>query len=575
MLSNEAWQPVPGALGAEIYPYIRTPDLLSSNSCLLRTAEQIILIDAGALDDQSAEMDRLIDACLRDGQRPVILYLTHCHIDQSLGAHRRDLARETRPIRIAVQEEGVKILAEGNRHKTIAELYGTFFPPFRPDIPLLTVRDREHCLPRRFYLSSDAALTVETEKIATGLEAPLYRQVIPIGGGDHLEVFPAPGHSPDGICIRIGQILFIGDLLVAASPMVAGISGWNRDDYLRTLHQVAWLLENHDIRLCCPGHGGFLVASSVRNLLKELAVQAGRLGDVAVMNEGRLLMTTEFALELIDEAEEVFSAIAGRLFYVAYHLDELEESAAADRCRTAMDMDRIDACLAEFRRHCETLKKGGECPVEFVHTALRIVQKIKKLFNPRPLEAIMAKSLVNRATRLLIDFIGIAHGVRNPEEFIPVDLNAMLAKIILTWQMSPHSDASIIDTAHDPDRYLMALTARIGHEPIAEKATLQFTPCPDLPMVYISAARFSDTLTHFLEWLTLGEASGIRLMTGMGPEQPFIRIVSNRKGAAASVDRERRFGAFTRRFGLCGLLLRVESDGFKILPVSGCPDRGI
>ncbi len=57
------------------------------------------------------------------------------------------------------------------------------------------------------------------------------------------------------------------------------------------------------------------------------------------MNEHRLFQATEFALELIDEAEEIFTSIAGRLLFVAYHLEELGEEEAARRCRAAMDMD--------------------------------------------------------------------------------------------------------------------------------------------------------------------------------------------------------------------------------------------
>ena len=60
LLINQIWQPLPGTRRSEIYPYLRKPDLLSSNSCLIRTPEQIILIDAGALAAQTADLGRII-----------------------------------------------------------------------------------------------------------------------------------------------------------------------------------------------------------------------------------------------------------------------------------------------------------------------------------------------------------------------------------------------------------------------------------------------------------------------------------------------------------------------------------
>jgi hypothetical protein len=74
VLINQVWQPLPGTRQAEIYPYLRKPDLLSSNSCLICTPEQIIMIDAGALAAQTADLGRMLKECLRERSRPVIIY---------------------------------------------------------------------------------------------------------------------------------------------------------------------------------------------------------------------------------------------------------------------------------------------------------------------------------------------------------------------------------------------------------------------------------------------------------------------------------------------------------------------
>ena len=138
MLINQVWQPLGGTRQAFIYPYLRKPDLLSSNSCLICTPEQIVLIDAGALVSQTHDLARVIRDCEREKNRPVVIYLTHCHIDHTLQLASHRQIWTTASVWIAAQEEGADYLLEGDRFKTIAELYGVPFPSLHPDILLFT-----------------------------------------------------------------------------------------------------------------------------------------------------------------------------------------------------------------------------------------------------------------------------------------------------------------------------------------------------------------------------------------------------------------------------------------------------
>jgi hypothetical protein len=435
----------------------------------------------------------------------------------------------------------------------------------QPDIRLLTAQDRKRGSFRRINLSPDVLLMLQTEVVQTDLGRPLFRQTISTNGSDALEIYPAPGHSPDSVCIRVGEVLFIGDLLAAANPMVAGISGWHRDDLIDTLKQVLWLLDNMPIRFCYPGHGGIIPADKARDILQRLRLKTSRLGDVTEMNEARLFQITDFALELIDEAEEVFSSIAGRLLYVAYQLEQLEEEAAADRCRKAMPMEQIDACLLEFRNLCRSLDAGKIRRVEFAHGALHIVEKIKTLFDPRPLSAILSQSLINRGTSLLLDFIGIANGCRNLEEFIPTDVNALIDDVVQAWQSNPHLDTSIIDYSDDYEKYLAALVLRIGHEPVANRPALCFAPLDKIPFVRIAAARFFDTLLNFLEWIKQADPSSINIATGIDRTGPFITVMPRgRDGSSPTFHEGKKINSFNRRFRMCGLILKIEQDSFRL-----------
>ena len=523
------------------------------------------MIDAGALAAQTADLGRMLKECLRERSRPVIIYLTHCHIDHCLqvAGHRQTVTEA--PVWIAIQEEGANYLIEGDRQKTIAELYGTTFPAMQPDIRLLTRQDRKRGTSRKINIAPGVLLTMRTDTVPADHEQRFIRQTISMGGGDELEIYQAPGHSPDGICLRAGEILFIGDLLAAANPMVAGISGWHRENLIDTQQQVQWLLKNLPIRFCYPGHGGILPVDKARDILRRLQHKTSRLGDVTEMNEERLFQITDYALEVIDEAEEVFSSIAGRLLYVAYQLEQLEEEDAACRCRQAMNMEQIDAGLMEFRKLCRLLDAGKIRRVEFAHAALGVVEKIKSLFDTRPLGAILPQSLINRGTSLLLDFIGIAHGYRNLEEFIPVDVNELIDQAVRTWRATPHLDASVMEDAEDYEKYLAALVLRIGHEPAVDRPALSFTPLKNIPFVHITAGRFSDTLLTFLDWIKQTGPPSIDMATSMDCSSPFVAIQPGGWDDFSPTPHEaKRVRAFQRRFRLCGLILSVEKNGFRL-----------
>jgi len=563
---NKVWQSLSGTCGADIYPYLRKPDLLSSNSCVIRTSQQIILIDAGALPEQICDLCEILKECIREKARPILIYLTHCHIDHSLSVGKFRQMLQNDYIWIGIQEEGAGFLRAGDSKITIAELYGISCPSLQPDILFLTTQDKIERIPRRIDLLPDISLTLQTKIIPTESGQSLFCQKVSVGGDDYMEFYKMPGHSPDSICIRIGKVLFIGDLLAAASPMVAGISGWNKDDLIQTLQQVLWLLKNESINWCYPGHGGIIPADKTCDILQKMYQKTSHQHDLVEMNEDRLFQITDFALELIDEAEEVFSSIAGRLLYVAYQLEELEEAEAADRCRNVMQMDQIDACLSDFRNLCFALDAGKIRRVEFAHSVLHIVQKMKSLFDSRPLSAMLPQLLINRGIGLLLDFIGIANGYRNREEFIPTDLNALLEDIVHQWQSNPLLDASIIDFADDYDKYLATLISRIGYGPVSDKPTLLLERQNHLPLIHIAAARLTDTLLNFLECLRQTDPQSIIIATGVDDKNAFLTILpqSHDVPLLKTVD-VKKIKSYQRRFRICGLALNQENKGFRLI----------
>jgi len=554
-MENRTWQPIPGAPGAFAHPFVRPPDVLSANSYLIELPGGRLLIDPGALPAQTAELRRIFHARAGSRATPLLVCVTHCHLDHC----REAAAWLDGSTWFAAQEHGARALAAGDRRSTAADLYGVAAPRAHTHVPLLTAADMHARQPRRVRLADGLEARLATEARGDAL-----RQTLAWGAGPALEILPCAGHSPDSVCFRLGEWLFIGDLLSAGRPLVAGLPGWDPRQLARSRADIIRLLEEGAVRWCCPGHGNPLPAEKTLDLLRRQRDQADAAGDVEEMNAQRLFRTVAGALELIDEAEEAFAAVAGRLLYVADRLDLLDEPEMARRCRSALDMDATDALLQAFRDLCRTYAAGDVPQVAFALAAVPLVEKLRARLAPEALRAFLPAALVNRAQRLLLDFMGLAQGTRNLEEFVPTDVGALLAEIEAAWQASPHLDDAIMDRTDDPEGFAAELARRIGHPPPARRMPVRFAAA-SAPLAPVAAARFGDVLIQFLEWLALGGARSATVASGADGSRPVVEIA----GAGWTPDDSPRTTAklrsFARRFALAGFEWTVEPRCFRLV----------
>jgi glyoxylase-like metal-dependent hydrolase (beta-lactamase superfamily II) len=562
-LLNRQWQSVDGTRQVRIYPYIRRPDILSSNTYILDTPEQIALIDPGALAEQSDELLAIIRVLLREHPRPLVIYLTHCHIDHALHTGLYHEFRKDTPVWIAVHHDGADTLASGDPKRTISDLYCIMFPAVTPDILLLPPQVRKTIHRRSILLPNQVSIPIETEELRTTTLVPFYRKTLPLGGEDVLEWYPTPGHSPESVCLKAGRLLFIGDILGAVNPLVAGLSGWNHQDFIHSASHIIWLLEHTDIAWCCPGHGNAIPAPLVIDLLKKVRTQAEGLAGIAEMNAPRLHRTTEYALEVLEEAEEVFTAIAGRLCLLAYHLENLEEEQLAQQYRQLLDADKIDDCLRNLRMLAGDLQAGQRLEVDFANRSLAIFQKIGTLFDQEKLRGVIPSTLGNRAKSLLLDFINAAKGLRNPEELVATDLNGLVEEILHDLQKSPHDDDAILDTADDEGKFLSALAARIAYVPLFEDVRITFAPGDSLPLAHVVAARIADALADFLGFLAGRDFKEICLSTAWEEGQCEIRIRCPGKDILETVGKA-KWKFFVRRFEMGSLMLSEQKQCLRL-----------
>lgn len=539
MLEDQRWQPVPGTAGAEIYPFLRKPDVTCSNAYLIRTPGEVLIIDTGADAGQMDSILALVDDLLREAPRPVLLLLTHCHADHCHQAIRDRRFRSLPNLTIAIEEEGARVLECGDAVRTVADLMGREVEPLPVNLPLLTARDRE-------ALETDGGIV-------------LHRQQIPLRSGDTLLVYHTPGHTPDSVCICFGEYFFIGDLLFSTSPGVAGLAGWDQPALLASIERVRWILAHEQVSLCCPGHGRSIPATTLPALLDRLAKEAERMTDVGAFDRERLAGSLEHAIDLLQEANRLFAVIAGRLYALAYRLDDLGEAEEARRYLELLESDRIDEFLAEFSRFVDEFQAGKKIEVQLVLKAVQVIQRIEAHFAGDRLNHVVDASLLRRAGRLLTDFMNTIFGYRDAACLSAADPSSVLCDLVAGISTCPFSDEAFIEAADDPAAYRTELVSRLAYLPLFEGVALAVETEGSLPPVLVDRERFSDEVTGVLEDMVAAGAREVRLSLRQEDDTVALRVLSSHPLSG------RRLRFYRRKFALCGASIQPGTDGAGLL----------
>jgi len=77
--------------------------------------------------------------------------------------------------------------------------------------------------------------------------------IVKIGNTVELQVIHTPGHSPGGICLKVGDIIFVGDTLFQGSIGRTDFPGGSHKQLIQMINEK--LLCYGDEVVCYPGHG--------------------------------------------------------------------------------------------------------------------------------------------------------------------------------------------------------------------------------------------------------------------------------------------------------------------------------
>ena len=556
MIQSNAAAPVRAAGRTEVIPYIRKIDLMSSNSYILSGEDQIALIDPGALDEQ---WDLLVDDMLRmmeERPRPVVIYLTHIHLDHCYQLRRCHEERGLGRVLVAVQETGAKALEAQDERLTLAGLLGRELFPFLSDLRLLSNEDILFKGDRRLELDG-TALSYRTLATEMDRGRELISQQISLGGGDLLQIYPLPGHSPDSICLKAGCTLFLGDLFFAPNPGTAGAYGWSQKDLLSSIEMVLWILDQEEIRICFPGHGRPIDAHQARQILGSMYRDVLSLSDLEEINPLWARNTADYAQDLMAELERLFIIITGRLAYTSYVLSSIEEAGEAARLQSLINATEIDELFASFHRFVQEMRSGRKLNWELVHKAGQMVGNLDRALEDSALKPIVNRSLLRRTRRLLSDYSITYRGYRPSFSAASIEINDLLMEVMDQVEFRSYDEAAIID-AEDHEAYLEELRSRIDHIDVFERATLELAAGQSLPKVRLEKERFVEAMTDLLERLAGRGAKRLAMSSAMNDDLVAVSISVQGGEFKGNILGQSELRFFERAFALSGCFIQID-----------------
>jgi glyoxylase-like metal-dependent hydrolase (beta-lactamase superfamily II) len=535
------WQPFPGADGARIFPLIRKIDTVSSNSYLIATPDVLILIDPGGLADQAEQLALVISECRREQDRPVFVFLTHAHIDHFTGVLAVPAFACPDIAVFAVQEQGACALERGDAKLTQAELLGRTIPPMKIGLHLFPCSwEADAGIPAAEVFPNGATVTLTYDRSRDGGGLPHAR--LEFGSGPALEVWHTPGHSPDSICLRMGGLFFTGDVLFAANPGIAGICGWDQGALIQSLAGLLTVIDGGGITAVCPGHGRVVAAPDAARMLSAVMTDAQALSDIAELNRERAEQAAAFAEDCMEQVNELFTIMAGRLYYVSYVMEELGESDIADSMGSLIPADTIDELLEAFSAFAEEHHRGERISIHLALKAGQVMARLERSFKKDELISIIDPTLVERVGRLLSDYTVMLRGFNPPSVLCECSLVPAIEAIVTGLSVPLCSDEDLLSSADDDAAFRQVLLSRIGTRPLLEDVAFSLDTQDRLLQVSVDRDHFPDLITYILEDLVGTGSDTVTMQVQKEGRQALITIAGNvATGVPAETPKKRSF----------------------------------
>ncbi len=497
-LENEVWQKIPNTRSAWIYPFIRKPSITGSNTYIIRSGRNLLVIDPGADPAQMEKVRDILSGEVTGPDHRIILIAGHIHVDHMyFGLVDRQLRRIGSTI-IAAEDWGAIQLEAGDPHWTGADIVGLPQSPVPVALHLLTPEDKAGEIERSVMIEGFGEILLISHQISTGSRV-LYGQSLQLAEGDLIEFWHTPGHSQDSLSIRIGSLLHVGDIPFATNPGIAGRAGWHKDDLLTSIYNIRDHLLTEEV-ICCPGHGRTFDYAGAMAMVTRMEKDIREMPEISEYNVKRLNLSIWHGLDLIDEAHRLFPIIAGRMMSLCFRLENIEmEKEAAELC-TIFEDESIDQLLLDFNNFYKEYKAGTKIKPEVVHKVLQIFERIQKVFPAEALETVIDNSLLRRVTRSLSDFLSTIQGIIPEGTHEPIDLIPLIQEVF-AGEGSGVTDEELIQAADDELVYRQAMVKRLAHHPYEHHLAIQISARNDEEVcVMADRLRLYDSFIALVEY---------------------------------------------------------------------------
>jgi len=462
MLKNEAWQSVTGMAQTFVYPIIGRTNIDTSNAFILNSPTAIVIIDPGNLPEQITKISQVVGDVQAEKRRPVIVYLTHCHVDHCFEFLKDpSLLAANVPVYVAIQESGFDAIERQDRGMTCAGQYRTVIPDPNMDIYLLSAEDRRFNTTKKLMLANDLSLEVITNTLVTPGGNTFFAQDI-IFNGDRIKAYYTPGHSPDSLSFQVGNILFVGDVMVAAEPFIAGIPGWSKGDLSASVQNLLWLIEDDDIAFVAQGHGEVLASDRAVAILKNMVPRINNIVMRKQFDLSTILASSEYAVDLSQEVTDLVAVMTASMRRVVHYLNILEESGEASRYETAFDSNKLNRLFSAFNEMIDQMHSGKLIEVGLILRSAGLFNKIRKMLKADGLDSVVGEALLSRLERSFGDFITSGSGRAIQQDRTRFEAGELLTQLIGRLKEDIHSDQSILDTLDDEKQFISALIRRIA-----------------------------------------------------------------------------------------------------------------
>ncbi len=513
VLEQNKWSTVPGSNSIEIYPLIRKPCVTCSNTFILKSDRYIIIIDPGAELEQIEQIRRIVSPHLKEKQRPVYIFLTHCHIDHFLAAHH--LVYDEPKGEIICHFEAARAIEGKDASITLANMNGSILPECRVKAHFF----ENHGKPRN---TEDHPFDIEDSTIELETGEIVLFQTFAIGEKDKMQIFHTPGHSPDSVSYRLGSILITGDLHLATTPGIAGKSGWDNDKLALSMKAMLKKGREAGIALVLPGHGSIISFAKAEKIFEDTHRDALKLKNITHFDRQRSLYLSEYAIVLLEEASNIFSIIAARLLKTSYYLEMLEEEERAMEILDAIDFDAIDNVVNDFHNFFEELKGKRGAPL--ISKAVFFSKKVNKIFEPEKLSGLFDPHFLRRIRSLLSDFVNVVYGIQFKDQETLFDLNTAVQETLESITGNFSQDESIFNALDDNREFIDELTKRIAYTPLFSSIKITFEQSREDIFITTDKFMFQDVFTAFLEQLAISEVPQVLLKTYRDGEEIILSI---------------------------------------------------